>query len=399
MKPIAAETWAANALDRPLTRSHGAAGGGTEARARRLSPACISGIAGGRALHWGSGINSGAGINWGSGILPDMTRLWSFAVDGPTEGSVGRDARPPQDPDMPHAPTARPLTPLSRRLLAPCCSAIMANPMSHNTWIVPALAAAALLFPARAAVAAAISIGALKDTTIFSESDNTLGGGDVFIVGNNNATGPTGNTRRGLIQFDIAAAIPSGATIQSVTLKLHVDGGTSLADDRIVSIHRLLAEWGNGTSGAGGAGGGGGQGVAPADSDVTWAFRSYSVSPPTPPQVAWTSPGGDFLAGASASTSVNSTPAFYSWSSGGLVGDVQLWLDDPATNFGWILRGPETTKQSLLRFDSVDRALADLRPVLTIDYTPAPEPSALLLAAIACAARNGRAAAHRWRRC
>jgi hypothetical protein len=257
--------------------------------------------------------------------------------------------------------------------------------MSRNTWIAPALAAAALWFPARAAVAAVVSLGALKDTTIFSESENTLGGGDVFVVGNNNATGPTGNTRRGLIQFDIAGGIPSGATINSVTLMLHVDGGAASAADRTVAVHRLLADWGNGTSGAGGAGGGGGQGVAAANDDVTWSFRSYSPSPPAPPLLPWTIPGGDFAAGASASAIVTPTPAYYSWSSSGLASDVQMWLDDPATNFGWILRGPETTKQSLLRFDSVDRAIAELRPELTIDYTPVPEPSALLLAAMTCA--------------
>ena len=255
--------------------------------------------------------------------------------------------------------------------------------MNLRTRIAPLLLLAMILYPPGAAVAAMVTLGAIKDTTIFSESNNTLGGGDVFVVGNNNAAGPTGNTRRGLIQFDVAGSIPPGATVNSVTLTLHVDGGTSLAAGRAVTVHRLLADWGNGTSGSGGAGGGGGQGVAPANGDVTWNFRSYSAAPPTPPLEPWSSPGADFVAGPSATATVSPTPGFYSWTSSGLVSDVQAWLDNPATNVGWIVRGPEATKQSLLRFDSVDRTVAELRPALAIDYTPVPEPSALGLATLA----------------
>ena len=34
----------------------------------------------------------------------------------------------------------------------------------------------------------------------------------------------------------------------------------------------------------------------------------------------------------------------YTWSSAQMVADVQGWLDNPASNFGWLMLGDESTK-------------------------------------------------------
>src|SRR3954467_11914359 len=52
------------------------------------------------------------------------------------------------------------------------------------------------------------SIGASKDNTIFqSNVNNSLGAGQAIFAGTNAQSSP----RRGLIQFDVAGAIPAGA--------------------------------------------------------------------------------------------------------------------------------------------------------------------------------------------
>ncbi len=43
-------------------------------------------------------------------------------------------------------------------------------------------------------------------------------------------------------------------------------------------------------------------------------------------------------------------------------------LDDPSTNFGWIVIGNEETIQTAKRFDSREVSQAGRRPRLTITY-------------------------------
>jgi hypothetical protein len=89
---------------------------------------------------------------------------------------------------------------------------------------------------------------------------------------------------------------------------------------------------------------------------------------------------------------VGTTAGFHTWSDPGLVTDVLAWTANPDTNFGWILRDPESTPQTAKRFASSEHADPALRPLLTIEFTPIPEPSAasLLLAAFGLAWRRTR---------
>ena len=56
-----------------------------------------------------------------------------------------------------------------------------------------------------------------------------------------------------------------------------------------------------------------------------------------------------------------------------MIADVQLWLDNPASNFGWLVLGDESTSATAKRFDTRE---SDSPPVLTIVYTaPTPTPT------------------------
>ena len=166
----------------------------------------------------------------------------------------------------------------------------------------------------------------------------------------------TGDIRRGLISFDIAAEVPAGATITGVTLTMNMSRST--AGDAEVGLHLVLAAW---QEGAAKASGNEGQGAEAGQRDVTWTQRVYK-------SLDWDAPGGDFSSGASASVTVDGIGT-YTWKSTGLmVSDVQNWLDDPAANFGWLLLGDESKSQTTKRFDSKENESADNRPVLTVEY-------------------------------
>ena len=71
----------------------------------------------------------------------------------------------------------------------------------------------------------------------------------------------------------------------------------------------------------------------------------------------------------------------YTWSSPGMVGDVQAWLDDPASNFGWVFLGNEAeTNRTSKRFDSREHGTPANRPQLEVQFTlpepPTPTPTA-----------------------
>ena len=51
-----------------------------------------------------------------------------------------------------------------------------------------------------------------------------------------------------------------------------------------------------------------------------------------------------------------------------LIVDVQSWIDDPATNYGWIILGEEGNPQNARRIASSENAVG--APVLTVDFTP-----------------------------
>ena len=190
------------------------------------------------------------------------------------------------------------------------------------------------------------SVRAQPPAEIVSDRDNTLyedatgavsnGAGDWFFSGRT----AKGAIRRGLFRFDIAGNVPAGSTINSVSVTLNMDKTTSGL--QTIDLHRVPADWGEGTSDALGQEG---SGAVSTPGDATWIHTFFNTN-------TWTNVGGDFDPTASASQNVGGTGP-YTWASTAqMVTDVQDWLDNPGNNFGWILIGNETVFTTSKRFHS-----------------------------------------------
>lgn len=234
------------------------------------------------------------------------------------------------------------------------------RPLSGNR-CVGGGACAALLFAvaslwATPARADDVLIAPVRDNSIYDESGTLSNGqGPGLFVGRTN----DGFVRRALLEFDVAGAIPAGSTIDAVELRLSVTQTNTT--DLTVELHRLLAGWGEGASLPSGGGGTGAQAEA---NDATWSHRFYDTTP-------WATLGGDFAAGISASASAGGSGSVTTWSSPTLVAEVQSFLDDPASNHGWIVLALTTANGQAKRFGSRENADGSLRPALAVTFTAA----------------------------
>jgi hypothetical protein len=220
-----------------------------------------------------------------------------------------------------------------------------------------------LFFLPLTASAATLTIGASRDNTLYEEVSGALsnGAGPTFFVGKTGG----GGIRRGLIEFDLSA-IPSGSMVESVSLTIFLEQAQSFPTD--VTLHEVLAEWGEGASSAGVRGGIGAPATA---NDATWQHTFSTRS-------FWTNAGGDFQPIASATLEVGAEGSTYTWTSPlGLVADVQGWIDAPATNHGWLLRGDESQTGTAKAFATREASTAIHRPALTVTFTPVPEPGSV----------------------
>ncbi len=218
--------------------------------------------------------------------------------------------------------------------------------------IAPALACIVLTI---SAFAQPLSIPSVKDNTLYEDALGAFssGAGTGIFVGRVGNIGGT-EIRRGLLRFNPAASIPVGSTITAVTLRLYMN--KTMAGAKSIALHRTLADWGEGTSV------GEGSGALATPDDATWIHRFYN-------NTLWSTPGGNFAPMPSAATSV-AAAGFYEWSGPGLIADVQAWLDNPATNFGWTLLGDESTPQTAKRFASREWFFVNERPALLVEFTP-----------------------------
>lgn len=204
----------------------------------------------------------------------------------------------------------------------------------------------------------------VADTSLFQNNpNNNLGGMDAVISGTISLGAPS----RGLLKFDIAAAVPANATVTSATLNLSVP--TARGFNQSYELHRVLKDWGEG----GGSGGGGTTGVqgAPAIAgEATWNARFH-------PSTTWGTPGGqsgsDYSATASASALMGLSAL--NFTAAGMAADVQMWLDSAGTNFGWMVKiVNEATFGTASRISS--REAPSGAPSLTIEYTVSSTPPA-----------------------
>jgi hypothetical protein len=211
-----------------------------------------------------------------------------------------------------------------------------------------------LLAVVRGGRAGTVDIPAGRDVTLIESAAGSLanGAGLHFYAGRTGQ--PSGSIRRGAIAFDVAAHVPPGVAVTAARLTLHMS--QSNAGSVAASLHRALAASGEGPSNASG-----GSGAPAAPGDATWLHTFFDHS-------FWASPGGDFLAAPSASQLVGAEGSYTWGSTPELAADVQAWLDDPASNHGWILVGDESAPTTVKRFESRESTDDSLRPVLEVEF-------------------------------
>ncbi|MDG1893905.1 MAG: DNRLRE domain-containing protein [Fuerstiella sp.] len=190
-----------------------------------------------------------------------------------------------------------------------------------------------------------VQFGASRDSTIYQSDPDASNGAGEFVL--------AGGGTHGLVQFDVGG-IPDGSTIIDAVLTLNAARSSS---GGAVAVHPISTAWGESGSNALGDESVG----APArEFDATWLYSQYDGQ-------LWSTAGGDYGT-ASASVGVEGIGA-YEFSDGGLIDDVQRWLDDAAENFGWLL---EASGGAVVSFISKDGPGASLAPLLEVTYEGPP---------------------------
>jgi hypothetical protein len=202
-----------------------------------------------------------------------------------------------------------------------------------------------------------------KDNTLFEDAQGRFsnGAGQYLFMGRTGGdNGIDRLLRRALLSFDLSA-IPQGSEINSVELQLTIDKVPLDATGGISTVHRLLGDWGEGSSNAPGPEG---QGTGAASGDATWIHTFFATN-------TWNAAGGDFIASASQSANFSSSPQTLNFlSSTQLVADVAAWVNNPTSNYGWIVLGDEPANQNARRLLSREHADSLTRPRLMVEYTP-----------------------------
>lgn len=201
-----------------------------------------------------------------------------------------------------------------------------------------------------------ITLLPVADSTLYEDAAGSFanGAGEGLFVGRI----ASGQRRRALLAFDVAAAVPSGARVVEVELQMTVTRG--FAQGLVATeLHRMTSPWVEGPSNA--TLFREGQGVLSIAGDNTWLHTSY-------PSSFWSQPGGDFAPVASGVAGVPPLGPVVFASTSALVADVQGWLDAPATNAGWCMRTDELVPQEVRRLDSRQSSVVGAEPRLRIRW-------------------------------
>ena len=212
-------------------------------------------------------------------------------------------------------------------------------------------------------VAAISTVSAQTTTTITADKDTTLyesptgalanGAGTSMFVG---MTGQPG-IRRGLLHFDVAAAVPPGARILSARLEVNVQSSPA-SGPTATDVYRVTQAWMEGATVASGGQGSGGPAVA---GDTTWLHTDS-------PNTLWNNPGGDFAAAPSFAFTLGTGGSFVTLPLPGLIADVQTWLDNPSGNYGWLMKGDETLVGSATKLSTIQSSNTSQHPRLIVNY-------------------------------
>ncbi len=246
--------------------------------------------------------------------------------------------------------------------------------LSVEHWTFALLLAAFSLQLSTRAHADTLTLRPVADTTLIETAPNNNLGGQSFA---NAGTTQNFTKNHALFRFDVSA-IPNGSFVESASLVFEVTkqpvDGYAPAD---FGLHRMLVSWGEGNKTAADPRSPG-QGAPASAGEATWLARFAQTA-------NWAAPGGqagtDFVAASSAGQTVYSVAnSPYFFTSSQLAADVQLWLGNPGTNFGWmLLANDENPNFTARRFGSREDAIN--APQLIVQYSAVPEPSAMALLA------------------
>ncbi|MBI3850257.1 MAG: DNRLRE domain-containing protein [Verrucomicrobia bacterium] len=194
-----------------------------------------------------------------------------------------------------------------------------------------------------------VTLSPVADAEIRQFSPTSNFGSDVTMV-----PGVLGFTagqeiRRALLRFDFGGpTIPAGAIINSVTVKVKVVKVPSGAANSTFDLRRLLQSW--------------------SEAGVTWNSRS---SPNTPWQLPGATGAADSIPSASSTVFVTGRGTYTFPSTTSLVNDIQSWVNNPGTNFGWLLISEnETTAKTARHFGTHEDP--NNTPTLVIDFSVPP---------------------------
>lgn len=204
----------------------------------------------------------------------------------------------------------------------------------------------------------------LADTvTVFSSASVYIDGipanqdannaGVDYIIAGALGVPQNGDPRRAVIKFDFSANVPPGATVISASVNLTtIPNFPPQPAASNFGLRRLLQDW--------------------HELEVTWNSRTT-----TPATNAWDSPGAtgslDSVSTASSAifvgaVGIGQTYAFPSTTQ--LVSDVQGWVANPGSNYGWLLISDgEGTFKTARHFASRFYPDTNLVPSLTITFT------------------------------
>lgn len=246
-----------------------------------------------------------------------------------------------------------------------------------------------------------VTLSAAQDTSLFQNNvTNSDGGGPAFFTGTNG----TNSIRRALISFNFSS-IPANAIITNVQLTLTLGQVSATPPpNATISLYDVGQSWNQGTAGSTATTiGGTGQGFTASAGDATW---SYASDPTNWSNGTTTVMGGYYSNTFSATLFLNNSTVnnSFTWlSTPQLVADVQGWLANPSTNYGWeLINANETTANSIYGFYSSEwdnahfAGSASQAPALQVTYTTVPEAGtgglcagAMLLALLSLRPRRG----------
>lgn len=199
-----------------------------------------------------------------------------------------------------------------------------------------------------------IKLTALQDNTLYEDAAGSISNGQGKYL--YSGKGSTGLIRRALVRFMLVEFLPPCSKILSVSLKMHLSGGTP--SNKTIQLRKITENWGEGNSDAPGLEE---NGTAASAYDATWKHKYYNTD-------LWSVPGGVYSAAPSGSAIVGG-PGFYTWNSTPqMVSDVQEWADNQSVAFGWMLFGDETASSTAKRFHSSESDTLTFVPEITVVY-------------------------------